>query len=215
MKTLLKNSFCLCAFMLVVMAAMAQLDDKALKKELKAKVEKDCKREAKQLAKDGWKVMPGKLSIEKQIQEGRLFELAEDEDGKPIYLTATHKAKGGNYSAAQKIAYDRACQQLAGNITTNFTELIENNVSNTDLGDNDVELIDEFISTSKNMVSLSLQGVSTVVEIYREAGNLTEVQVMVKVDMKDAMKSAQKVLREKFQEQSETLTKELDRLLNF
>lgn len=213
MKTLLKVSLCLCAFIFVAFIAEAQSGSKSLKKELKAKVEKDCKKEAKQLAKEGWKVMPGKLSIEKQIQEGRLAELSKDEEGSPLYLIATHQAKGGNYSAAQKIAYDRARQQLAGSISVNLTELIKNNVANTNLGNDDIELIDEFISTSQNLVSLSLQGVSTVLEIYRENENATEVQVMIKVDRNDALKLAKSMLKSKLGKESEELFKKLDALM--
>ena len=156
MKTLLKVSLCLCAFIFVAFIAEAQSGSKSLKKELKAKVEKDCKKEAKQLAKEGWKVMPGKLSIEKQIQEGRLAELSKDEEGSPLYLIATHQAKGGNYSAAQKIAYDRARQQLAGSISVNLTELIKNNVANTNLGNDDIELMnkvyDRILNTYKTII---------------------------------------------------------------
>lgn len=213
MKTVLKVGLCACAFVLMVLTAGAQTSNKELKKELKAKVEKDCRKEAKRLAKEGWRVMPGKLSLEKQIQEGRFAELSEDDKGAPLYLTATHSAQGGNYSAAQKIAYDRARQQLAGNISTSITELLKNNVANTNYGEEDLELIDEFVSTSQNLVSLSLQGVSTVLEIYRENGNVTEVQVMLKVNMADAMKAAKESLKTKLQEQSEDLARKLDQLL--
>ena len=60
--------------------AMAQQSSKELKKELRAKVERDCRKDAKQLEKDGWKVMPGKLPIEKQMQNARFAELDTDEE---------------------------------------------------------------------------------------------------------------------------------------
>lgn len=118
----------------------------------------------------------------------------KDEDGNPLYFTATHQAKGGNYSAAQKIANDRARMGLAENISTTFSELVKEKLANTDYGEGDIETIDEFVSTNKNLVSLSLQGVLNVVEIYRESGNMVEVQVMVKVKMADAHESGKEGL---------------------
>lgn len=193
----------------------AQSTNKQLKKDLKSKVERDCRKEAKRLQKEGWKVMPGKLSIERQIQEGRFSELNKDEDGNPLYFTATHQAKGGNYSAAQKIANDRARMGLAENISTTFSELVKEKLANTDYGEGDIETIDEFVSTNKNLVSLSLQGVLNVVEIYRESGNMVEVQVMVKVKMADAMKAAKKAYGDKLRQKSEKLAKELDEIVKY
>lgn len=193
----------------------AQSTNKQLKKDLKSKVEKDCRKEAKRLQKEGWKVMPGKLSIERQIQEGRFSELNKDEDGNPLYFTATHQAKGGNYSAAQKIANDRARMGLAENISTTFSELVKEKLANTDYGEGDIETIDEFVSTNKNLVSLSLQGVLNVVEIYRESGNMVEVQVMVKVKMADALKAAKKAYGDKLRQKSEKLAKELDEIVKY
>lgn len=193
----------------------AQSTNKQLKKDLKSKVERDCRKEAKRLQKEGWKVMPGKLSIERQIQEGRFSELNKDEDGNPLYFTATHQAKGGNYSAAQKIANDRARMGLAENISTTFSELVKEKLANTDYGEGDIETIDEFVSTNKNLVSLSLQGVLNVVEIYRESGKMVEVQVMVKVKMADALKAAKKAYGDKLRQKSEKLAKELDEIVKY
>lgn len=193
----------------------AQSTNKQLKKDLKSKVERDCRKEAKRLQKEGWKVMPGKLSIERQIQEGRFSELNKDEDGNPLYFTATHQAKGGNYSAAQKIANDRARMGLAENISTTFSELVKEKLANTDYGEGDIETIDEFVSTNKNLVSLSLQGVLNVVEIYRESGNMVEVQVMVKVKMADALKAAKKAYGDKLRQKSDKLAKELDEIVKY
>lgn len=193
----------------------AQSTNKQLKKDLKSKVEKDCRKEAKRLKKEGWKVMPGKLPIERQIQEGRYSELNKDENGNPLYFTATHQAKGGNYSAAQKIASDRARMGLAENISTTFSGLIKEKLASTDYGDGDIETIDEFVSTNKNLVSLSLQGISNVVELYRESGNVVEVQIMVKVKMADALKAVKKVYQDKLRQKSEGLAKELDEIIKY
>lgn len=196
-------------------AAEAQSSDKQLKKDLKSKVEKDCRKTAKQLQKEGWKVMPGKLPMERQIQDSRYAELNEDKDGERLYLTGTHKTVGGNYSAAKKIADDRARMELAENINTTISGLIKGKLSSNDYGEKDIEVIDEFVSANKNLVSATLQGVFPVLEIYREKDGTVEVQVMVKTNAKDALKLAKKAYRDKLYQQSEQLAKELDKILPY
>ncbi len=195
--------------------AEAQMSNKELKKELKAKVERNCKRTAKGLKKEGWKEMPGKLPLEKQIQEGRYAELDEDEKGEKLYFTSTHRAIGGNYSAAKKIANDRARSELAAQVASTISELIKNKLSSTDYGEQDIETIDEFISANKNLVSVSLSGVYPIVEIFRERDKKVEVQVMVKVNATNALNAAKNALYDKLYQQSVDLAKELDQLLTY
>lgn len=215
MKTMIRVFACLLILLFAYSAAEAQSSDKQLKKDLKSKVEKDCRKTAKQLQKEGWKVMPGKLPMERQIQDSRYAELNEDKDGERLYLTGTHKTVGGNYSAAKKIADDRARMELAENINTTISGLIKGKLSSNDYGEKDIEVIDEFVSANKNLVSATLQGVFPVLEIYREKDGTVEVQVMVKTNAKDALKLAKKAYRDKLYQQSEQLAKELDKILPY
>lgn len=215
MKTMHQLLISVVAVLLVCSTAQAQSSAKELKKDLKAKVEKDCRKTAKQLEKEGWKVMPGKLPLERQIQDSRYAELDTDNNGEKLYLTATHKAVGENYSAAKKIADDRAASELAERVSKTISEMIKGKLSSTDYGDGDIETIDEFISANKNLVSVSLEGVFPVLEIYREKDNKVEVQVMVKVNAAKALKAAKKAYRDKLYQQSADLAKELDELLPY
>lgn len=215
MKTMIRVFACSLILLFAYSAAEAQSSDKQLKKDLKSKVEKDCRKTAKQLQKEGWKVMPGKLPMERQIQDSRYAELNEDKDGERLYLTGTHKTVGGNYSAAKKIADDRARMELAENINTTISGLIKGKLSSNDYGEKDIEVIDEFVSANKNLVSATLQGVFPVLEIYREKDGTVEVQVMVKTNAKDALKLAKKAYRDKLYQQSEQLAKELDKILPY
>jgi len=216
MKTFFKLFVCSLAFLFVYATAEAQVSDKKLKKDLKSKVEKDCRKTAKQLEKEGWKVMPGKLPLERQIQDSRYAELDKDKNGNKLYLTGTHKAIGGNYSAAKKIADDRARMELAANINSTLSEMIKGKLSSTNYGEGDLETIDEFVSTNKNLVSVALQGVFPVLEIYREKDNgVVEVQVMVKTNAADALKLAKKAYRDELYKKSEQLAKELDNILPY
>lgn len=215
MKTTIKVFICSLVLLFAYSSIDAQSSDKTLKKDLKAKVEKDCRKTAKKLEKEGWKVMPGKLPLERQIQDSRYAELDKDKNGEKMYFTGTHKTIGGNYSAAKKIADDRARTELAGHISATISELIKGKLSSTDYGDKDIEVIDEFVSANKNLVSVALQGVFPVLEIYREKDDKTEVQVMVKTNAAEALKLAKKAYRDKLYQQSADLAKELDQLLPY
>lgn len=216
MKTLFKVLLCSLALMVTCQMADAQSTNKELKKDLKSKVEKDCRKTAKSLLKEGWKIMPGKLPLERQIQDSRYAELDQDKNGERLYITATHQAVGGNYSAAKKIADDRAHMELAANISSTLSEMVKGKLSNTNYGENDIELIDEFISSNKNLVSVRLQSIFPVLEIYREKDNgAYEVRVMVKVNAADALKAAKHAYREELYKKSEDLAKELDAILPY
>lgn len=215
MKTTIKVFICSLVLLFAYSSVDAQSSDKTLKKDLKAKVEKDCRKTAKKLEKEGWKVMPGKLPLERQIQDSRYAELDKDKNGEKMYFTGTHKTIGGNYSAAKKIADDRARTELAGHISATISELIKGKLSSTDYGDKDIEVIDEFVSANKNLISVALQGVFPVLEIYREKDDKTEVQVMVKTNAAEALKLAKKAYRDKLYQQSADLAKELDQLLPY
>lgn len=215
MKTMLKVFTCSLVLLFAFSTVNAQSSSKQLKKDLKAKVEKDCRKTAKQLEKDGWKVMPGKLPLERQIQDSRYAELDKDKNGEKLYFTGTHKSVGGNYSAAKKIADDRARMELAEHVSSTISELVKGKLSNTDYGEKDIEVIDEFVSANKNLVSVALQGVFPVLEIYREKDNKVEVQVMVKTNAAEALKIAKKAYRDKLYQQSEQLAKELDEILPY
>lgn len=216
MKTIVRVLVCSLALMFAYASAEAQSSDKALKKDLKSKVEKDCRKTAKQLTKEGWKIMPGKLPMERQIQDSRYAELDKDQNGEKLYITGTHKATGGNYSAAKKIADERARMELAENINATFSGLVKAKLSSTDYGEGDIQTIDEFISTNKNLVTARLQGVYPVLEIFREKDKgVVEVQVMVKVNAAEALKLAKRAYRDELYNKSEDLAKELDNLLPY
>lgn len=195
-------------------AANAQMKDRQLKKELKKKVDRDSRKEAKKLIKDGWQVMPGKLPLEKQIQATKYAELDETDKGEKLYFVGTHQATGGNYTAAMQIAGDRARAELAQSIHTTITQKIESQIANTDYGQGDIKAIDEFVSASKSLVAARLQNVVTTLEIYRKLENgQYEVKTAVKTDAPQAIKDAKSGLTDELRKKSGKLAGELDKLL--
>lgn len=192
----------------------AQLSDKELKKEMKARVDKDCRKEAKALTKEGWKVMPGKLPLERQLQESRYAQLQEDERGQAYYIVGTHMAKGGNYTAAKKIADSRAMTEIAEKVSAQIAELVKENVANHDYGEGDIEVIDKFVSSNKHLVNARLTGAVSLLEIYREVeAGAYEVRVVIAVRTKEAVRAAKSAYVSGLAKESEKLAEELDSIL--
>lgn len=216
MKTTIKALLCAMAIMVAAPAVSnAQMTQKELKKELNKKVDKDSRKEAKALKKDGWKVMPGKLPLDKQIQAAKYSELDKNAEGASRYFTGTHQAIGGNYSAAKQIADNRAYLELAQSVYNDIARKVKDQVASNNFGGKDIEVIDEFISANQSLVSAQLQGAESVIEMYREKDHgQYEVRVFVRIDAEKALKMSKNgyynLLKEKSQELANTLDKMLD-----
>ncbi len=194
----------------------AQMSDKELKKELKERVDRDSKKSAKAMVKEGWKVMPGKLPLERQIAESKYAELDENEEGEKFNFIGTHQAVGGNYTAAKQIADNRARVELAQSVYTTIAQKIEDQVANTDFGEGDIATIDEFVSANKSIVAAQLQGVTPVLEIYREKSKgQYEVRVVVKIEAAKALKAAKMGYYNELKNKSQKLADELDAILGY
>ena len=108
---------------------------KLAKKELSAKVDKITKKEAKRLKKEGWVVSPGALPLEKQLERSYLMEYEYDENLYPKYIMANAQSIGEHYDAAKTVATSLAITNLAGQIQTEVTALVENTVANKQLSE--------------------------------------------------------------------------------
>lgn len=206
--------FLIITLMLTLTFANAQTTNKELKKDLKSKVDKDCRKTAKELRKAGWMVMPGKLPMDRQIQDSRYAELEQLPDGTKAYMIGTHQAVGGNYSAAKQIADSRARTELAQHISTTVAQNIKDQVSNLNLGDGDIEVIDETIAASKSVILAQLSGIIPTLEIYRELDKSQyEVKVVLSISYQKALKAAKMSIRSELKKKSEQLAKDIDAAL--
>lgn len=197
-------------------AASAQKSQKQLKKELNAKVVKDNKKAAKKLAKEGWKVMPGKLPLQRQLQDTQYAELDTNDKGEKLYFVGMHQSIGGSYTAAKQIADTRARGELAQAVFSSVQQSVEDKVGHLDLGDGDIETIEEFVSASKTLISAQLKEVVPTLEMYRELdNNRYEVRVAVKMNAEDAMKLAKRGLQNELRLKSEKLAESLDVILPY
>lgn len=189
---------------------------KIAKAELTAKVDKVTKKEAKRLKKEGWVVSPGALPMEKQLERSYLMEFEYDENLFPKYIMANAQSIGENYDAAKTAATSLAITNLAGQIQTEVTALIENTVGNQQMAAEDAASITETVMASKNLISQSIGRVITTVECYRVLDNKNrEVMVRIAYNSEMAKQAVKQAVREELKKKGEKLHEQLDKVLGF
>lgn len=189
---------------------------KMAKQELTSRVDKVVRKEAKRLKKEGWVVNPGALPLEKQLERSYLMEYEYDENLFPKFIMANAQSIGENYDAAKTAATSLAITNLAGQIQTEVTALVENTVANKQLAAEDAASISETVMGSKNHISQSIGRVITTVECYRVLDNKNrEVMVRIAYNADMAKQAAKKVIREELEKKGENLHEQLDQVLGF
>lgn len=189
---------------------------KASKQELNEKATKSARKEAKKLTKEGWRTAPGALPLDKQLDKSYLMQMEYDEDMYPKYMMGEAMSIGENYDAAKMQAIELAKQTLAGQIQTEITALIDNNVANKQLSAEEAESVTQSILAGKNLISQSIGRVITVVEVYHTLKNKNkEVLVRVAYNGQMAKAAAKKAACQELEKRGDDLQKKLDELLGW
>ena len=189
---------------------------KMAKSELKEKASKDARKEAKKLKKDGWQIAPGALPIEKQLDRVYTMKYEIDDDMFPKWIMGEAMSIGENYDAAKMQALALAKQNLAGEIQTEITALLENNVDNKQLSPEQAASVVKTISAGKQLISQNIGRTVTVIEMYRTLKNKNkEVRVQIAYNSKMAKEAAKKAIRDDLEKQGDDLGKKLDELLGW
>ncbi|MBP5540722.1 MAG: hypothetical protein J6X88_03640 [Bacteroidales bacterium] len=187
---------------------------KMTKSELNSKASKAARKEAKKLTKDGWQVTPGSLPLDKQLDRSYNLQYEFDENLLPKYIMGEAMSIGETYDAAKMQAMELAKQNLAGQIATEVTALVENTVSNQQLTAEQAASIVQTVTASKNLISQSIGRVVPVVEVYRVKGNKNkEVLVRIAYSTDMAMQAAKKVILEELEKKGEDLHDQLDNIM--
>ena len=189
---------------------------KASKSELNEKATKTARKDAKKLKKEGWITVPGALPLEKQLDKSYLMQMEYDEDMYPKYLMGEAMSIGENYDAAKMQALELAKQNLAGQIQTEVTALIENSVANEQLANEDATSVTQSIMGAKNLISQSIGRTIIVMECYRVKTNKNK-EVLVRIAYNGAMAkaAAKRAIQDELKSKSEDLQKKLDQLLGW
>lgn len=189
---------------------------KASKSKLNEKATKTARKDAKKLKKEGWITVPGALPLEKQLDKSYMMQMEYDEDMYPKYLMGEAMSIGENYDAAKMQALELAKQNLAGQIQTEVTALIENSVANEQLANEDATSVTQSIMGAKNLISQSIGRTIIVMECYRVKTNKNK-EVLVRIAYNGAMAkaAAKRAIQDELKSKSEDLQKKLDQLLGW
>ena len=189
---------------------------KSSKSQLNEKASKIARKEAKNMKKAGWQTTPGALPIEKQLDKSYLMQYEYDEDMYPKYIMGEAMSIGSNYDAAKMQALELAKQNLAGQIQTEVTALIESTVANEQLGADEAASITRSVMASKNLISQSLGRTIPVIEVYRTLQNKNkEVMVRIAYGGNQAKKIAKDSIKKELEQRGDDLHKKLDELLGW
>lgn len=212
-----------CALLFTATTMFAQSSDvykerrelmKMSKSALNEKASKAAKKEAKKYVKEGWGVAPGALPIEKQLDKAYMMQQQYDESMFPMFIMAEAMSIGEHYDGAKMQAMELAKQGLAGQIQTEITALVDNNVSNKQLSGEEAASITQTVMVSKNLIAQKIGRVIPVVEMYRAKKNGNkEVLVRIGYNARMAKEAAKNAVRDDLAKKGEELAKKLDKLM--
>ena len=189
---------------------------KLSRSELNEKASKAARKEAKKLKKEGWGTAPGALPMDKQLDKSYTMQYEYDESGYPKYLMGEAMSIGQNYDGAKMQALELAKQNLAGQIQTEITALVENQVANQQLSAEEAATVSKSVMASKNLISQSIGRVITVMEVYRTLSNKNkEVLVRIAYNSGMAKEAAKTAIRKDLEKQGDKMQGQLDNLLKW
>jgi len=213
----MKHLFTALIFTLSILIAMPVLaqDEKDIKKDIKQKAIKDARKEAKKLKKEGFKVAPGQLPMDKQIEATWIKRYETDDKGNKKWFVADARAVGETHSAAKMQAYEVAKVNLAGQIGTEVAGLIETNIANAQLNAEEAASVTETVATFKSIVGSKLGRTSTFFEADKTIGKNTEIFVTIGYSYDAAVEMAKDIIRKGLVEKTKVQSDKLDKILDF
>jgi len=185
-------------------------EDNKLKKELSEKATKIVRKEAKQLEKDGWDVLPGALPLEKQLERAYLKQLEEDENGYPRFIVASGMSVSETQIGAKIEAENFAKTSIAGQIETLVKSQVDQIVGNQQLTREEAVTVQQTISASKNAVANRLGRVLVLTELLRDTGkDAVEYQVRIAFNQEEALRIMKDAAKEDLRLKAEDLSNKL------
>lgn len=179
--------------------------------ELNKKATKAAKKEAKTLKKEGWVVAPGQLPLEKQLDRSYAMYYEFEESGMPKYVIGSAMSVGEIYDAANRQARQLAIEDLAAQIQSEVTALVESTVANEQISQDDAASIARTVSASKSLIAQRLGRVISVMECYKpEKNGSMQVRVTLAYNAQMAIDDAKAVVKKQLEEKGQDLHEQLD-----
>ena len=187
---------------------------KSSKAELNEKASKAAQKEAKRLKKEGWVTAPGALPLDKQLDKSYVMQYQYDDSMYPLYIMGEAMSIGENYDGAKMQALELAKQNLAAQIQTEVSGLIDNSVATQQLAMEEAVTVTKSIMASKSLIVQSIGRTITVVECYRTLNNKNK-EVLVRIAYNGAMAkaAAKAAIRKSLENESDELRNKLDNIL--
>lgn len=163
-------------------------DIKSSSKDLYKKADKDIRKEARKLQKEGWLSMD--LPIEKQLERTWERQWQTEPDGYDKYITKTITTVGQSYSAALRQAENMAKLGIAADMGTLVQSMATVAVGNKEITPEQAASVSQSVEKVKLLVNEKLGRVLTSTTIYRVNRNIYEVRVTVLYSQKSALEAA-------------------------
>jgi hypothetical protein len=176
---------------------------------------KDARKERKRLEKEGYTIFPGDLPIERQLETQYLKLYETDENGLPKYMFASATSVAGTEIAATRQATEAAKNLLAGQISTQVNELIEQKVANEQITRDEANTLTKMVSNSQNLISQNIGRVLTTSKFYREIGNDNlEVNITIAYSQELAEQAIRRSIQKELEKESDELGDKLEKILS-
>lgn len=189
----------------------AQVVSEHAKSQMKEKASKDAKDEAKKLKKDGWKVKPGALPLERQLDRSYLMQYDIDEEGQNKYVFGNGSSVGAVYDAAKVQAMEIARQDIASQIESEITAEIESTVTNQQLSQEEAATVVKIAEGSKGLVSQSLGRLIVVTEAFRNTKkNNVEVLIRAAYNYDNVKKAFKSRILDELEKRGDALHKKME-----
>lgn len=181
------------------------------------KADKDAVSAAKQMTKEGWKVMPGQKTLAKQIELASIYqdEVGEDIlDSKYIWGDATSVAT--MYDAGKLNAIEAAVANIVNQLERHITSVIELKRSNEQISMQDAVSLNKVNSAATSLVEQHLGRLQPVVECYRPlSGGSMEVRVMIFYSTDVSKEIYKQGMRDILEKEGNELSQKLEDILGW
>lgn len=203
------------AMSILVALPVAAQSTKEIKKDIHKKAMKEARKEAKKLKKDGFKVAPGQLPMEKQIESTWIKRYETNDKGEKEWFIADARAVGETHSAAKLQANEVAKVNLAGQIGSEIAGIIETNIANAQLNAEEAASVTETVAVFKSIVGSKIGRTSTFFEADKTIGKNTEVFITIGYSYTDALEMAKNMMRDELKGKASIQAEQLDKILDF
>ena len=170
------------------------------------------KREASNLRKEGWTVLPGMMSIVSQLNKSLQYE----DNLFPKYVMGEAMAEGDSYDGVKMHALELAKVNLVARIIQDeVRSLFQNAVAKGVLTQVQFDSIIQNLKTSKLLISQNIGTTITVLEVYRTLVNKNiEVLVRIACESYSVKEIIKKIIRSGLVNSDELLLKKIDEILD-